>query len=126
MAPYDDVLLAAARQVFPDSEITVADAIRLRLRHHDGGRAEYWCSIPEQESRGLPFEERVRMTVDYLRTFTIEHERLEEEPWERLMPLVRPAGFLRRRSPAGRSAVSWSPDHWSTTWSRSSVSTTPT
>ena len=103
MAPYDDVLLTVARQVFPDSEITVADAIRLRLRHHDGGRAEYWCSIPEQESRGLPFEERVRMTVDYLRAFTIEHERLEEAPWERLMPLVRPAGFLRSPLVAGGS-----------------------
>ncbi len=94
---FEKVLAAAAREVYPTAEITITKSVCVHVREQ--GReepAEFWCSAPERDSRGLPFAERVRITVHHLQKFLIDNaEQQPEPPWERLMPLVRPVGLLQ-------------------------------
>ncbi|MDO4242690.1 MAG: hypothetical protein Q4C85_02830 [Actinomyces sp.] len=106
MESFEDVLRAAAREVFPGEEAHV-DGIHLRLTRDGTTVAEYLCSIPERNSRGLPFSERVAATVEYLRAFDIEDTPGSEVPWDRLMPLVRPAQLVLNARVA--SKVAWRP-----------------
>lgn len=101
---YEDVVRAAAREVFPDAQIHV-DGITLRLTEANGKRSEFLCSDPERSSRGLPFEERVAMTADYLRRFPTDHTPEPETPWDRIMPLVRPSALFLDPRVAGKAVL---------------------
>lgn len=96
MQSFDEVLAAAAREVFPGAELTLEDRLYLRVIEPDGRILQVMCSEPERNSRGMPFRERVRHTADYLTLFK-ENRGSDSPQWDRLMPLVRPAAFTHQR-----------------------------
>lgn len=99
MEPFEQVLRAAVREVFPgmESVYSESDPTYVKVLRPEGELA-IRCSEIERTSRGEPFDERVRLTIDYLRLFAAPQEDFDSPPWERLQILVRPSSILQRRA----------------------------